>query len=403
MKNVKFSLGFLLFSAGFLFLAGSGAGAQEGSRIPSGFDALVNRARELNQEYMTRTVERVAVRLKLAEAYRGMGDSEAEAEQLTKAVRMNCRRAEAQVRLAELEMDRGELFRARERLLFVTDFLQTEETVAERAEKLLGDPRLEEAADLPRHANLPEGRVYLTMVGKLPQVFWDTLASRLTQEFRVPVVMKRTEHQYTSENVRRRLEPYFDFVIQNLEDKIGEKGVRRLYRELGIPEEGPESFHEKGRVVQTALEQMEHGEKMWEVALWANQDQYPAADLLRQLREVTSDWREDPNALAVIGVTSSDLFLNKENNFIYGFGQKESYLMSINRFYNPTDRLHVGLRGSVIQAYSALAQILDVPLAEEPPAATAPFDELKELKGREDRLSPEVVGALAERYAQLKE
>ena len=303
----------------------------------------------------------------LARAYMDLGRKDDAIAALKKGLRVRSWDYGNQLVLAELEIEKGDIAQAVDRLNFVLNNCNDDD-IALAAGELLNSPQAQSyKEDIKPRPVLLDHKLYIASFSDASPVIVEAIASRISQEFGIQVeVVERTI----------ALDP--------------SKKRNRFFQRLRLKIAQVLSFHSPQEQKRLAS---------FEKHL---QDQYNAKVLMKQ---VVREYRRElsqPKVLGILGVSGSDIY-EKDFNYLFGWAMKGVGVMSYARFYDENTSLDTVIKRAVMQSFSSAGTIIGIERCTTPTCARAYPHSLQEHDRKEDRLCAICLENLRENYRQRKE
>ena len=360
---------------------------------------LESKAKQLDFESNVTARVYVDTYFNLAEAYLEANQSDKAMEALIKGLRLESWNYKYQLLLAKLEIETKLYITASERLEFVARFCEDSQYLTE-AQSLLNRPELIITRKKAQPPTLPDQKLYIVKYKGVNPIFIQAVASRIFQEYGFQVEVLKNNLKPDAKNLRNGHQRYYDWVIDNVKNKIGPGKYEQLLAELGIAKKNNETLKYKEAIVKAMVLREPDGKGLWKEIQANIKDQYDADILLQQIEQKFKKKLAQKNIIGILGITAEDIY-SDDYNFLFGNAKPRVGVISYSRFYSVDTPLNTVIKRTVMQAFSSTGFIIGIPRCTTPTCARAYPHSLEEHDRKEDKLCRECIANLRQRYREI--
>lgn len=228
------------------------------------------------------------------------------------------------------------------------------------------------------------------------------ICARISEEFKVNVILKYLSVSEDERNLRDKHEKYYDEFIKSLYTYNQPSAIRNFMDSIGLTEEDLESKEGKERFVKELIIRKD-GESVWYNIYTGINDQYDANYQISQIKKECQAYLRDRNKIiGILAVTGKDIYSGEENNnFLFGLASGNVAVMSLHRFYAQSAPFATVVKRAVRQEFASAGHIIGIPRCSTPQCARSYPHSLAEQDQKEDRLFAECIDNLNQRYQEL--
>lgn len=309
----------------------------------------------------------VDIYFKLAYAYLEAGRKDEAIQALIKGLRVNAWDYDNQLTLAELEIEKGLIGQAVDRLGFILENC-SDTQIIRLAQELLELPDVRDyRATMPERPNLPGYKLYIACFRGTDPIIIQAVASRISQEFGIAVEILGCPLIPDSTGMRNKSFQRWVFDFKLFFSSSNDSQYSRKIDEF---------------------------RKFF-------QDQYNVQILIKQITEVYSDKLSQPKVLGVLGITDKDIY-EADFNYLFGSAKVGAGVMSYARFLDKDISRDTVLKRAVMQAFSSTGFILGIERCTTADCARAYPHSLEEHDRKNDKLCPVCLENLRKNYENRK-
>lgn len=248
--------------------------------------------------------------------------------------------------------------------------------------------------------NMFDYNLYLVNIGEVDDFILQAIANRISEDFKINVEIIKKDILPDKKNIRNNHNKYFDDIINNLKSNYNSYYNELLFS-LNIKELKENDYALKEKIVYTLYLQEEDGQELWEKNMSKIKDQYNTDTILDQIEDNFRSIIKQKNTIGFLGIINEDIY-SDDTNFVFGSAGLKYGIMSYIRFFDEDTTNTIGIKRTLMQAFSSVGHIIGIPRCTSPTCARAYPNSLEEHDRKEDKLCNECLKNLEIQYNTIR-